>query len=162
MPRIVKTDRKELRKERYNALRKLGFSTKEARRRRDQSAVHIVEYIDTERERIVTKKSNMRTESEKFTLKAIRQSRRRERKIDEAPRLKPITERASDFSRWTSDGNFPAWAREYIAAQNDNIGVSPINSYGYRRFYWRYVENLSEDEIGSLADRGDSGIEQAS
>lgn len=162
MPRIVKSDRKELRKERYNAIRKLGFSPVEARRRRDQSAVHIVEFIDTERERIVSKKSNVRTESEKFTLREIRKSRRRERKIDEAPRLKPITERAGDFSRWSADGNFPFWAKEFIAQQNADKGLSPVDSYGYRRFYWRYVENMSEDEIGDLADRGDSDLEQAS
>ena len=159
MPRKVKTDRKALRKERYNALRKLGFSPVEARRRRDQSATNITTFIEVERVKIVAKKSNVRTDQEKATLRAIRNSRRRERKIDEAPRLKPASERADDFSRWTSDGNFPFWAKEFIAEQNAQKGLSPVDSYGFRRFYWRYVENIPLEEMGDLADRGDSAIE---
>lgn len=157
MARKVTQSRSDLRKERYRHLRSLGFSSAHARKFRDQSHTHITEFVDDERERIVTKKSNVRTPQEKVILREIRSSRRRTNQVEVAPRLKPISERAEDFSRWTADGNFPSYAEKFIAEQNAQKGLSPVDSYGYRRFYWAYVENIPVDEIGELADRGDSG-----
>lgn len=157
MARIVKQTRSDLRKERYNHLRGLGFSPADARKFRDQSSAHIVEYVDEETERITVKKSNVRTVREKDILQNVRRQRRTAKTAPViSPRLKPISERADDFSGWTRDG-FPVEATRFIEEENRRTGRSPVDGYGFRRFYWAYVENIPVDEIGDLADRGDSG-----
>lgn len=159
MARIVTQSRGERRAARYKHLRILGFSAEHARRYRDQSSDHIIEFVDDSREEIVAIPAKNRSESQRNILKQVRKSRRRENQIVTQPRLKTIGERSSDFSRWSEFGNvFPGWALKYIEQQNADKGLSPADSYGYRRFYWSYVEGRSQDELGDVADRGDSEI----
>lgn len=158
MPHLRKETRSELRRERYNYLRRIGFSPVEARRRRDTSADNIRGFVSDERKRIVAISSKKRSENDRKIIRNIRVDRRRENRIETAPRLRPMSQRVTEFSKWSGEQNFPSWAETFIAQQNLDRGLDPFDSYGFRRFYWRYVEGLPTDEIGDLADRGDSDI----
>lgn len=148
--------RSELRKERYRYLRSLGFSSADARKYRDQSVEHLQEYVDTTAERITETPSRKRTQQERTIIKQVRAERRKKPTVQTATRLKSRADRYDEFVAWTQDKNFPNWAMEYVAAANRNAGFGPVNSYGFRRFYYRYVENRPESTAATLADRDDS------
>ena len=163
MARIKVTEtRSERRKERYRHLILLGFSAKNARKFRDQSADHIRGFEDSERTRITEVRASKRSDEEKKIIREIRQSRRIENRVETGPRLKPKSERQDEFSQWTADRNFPSWADQFIAEQNEERGLDPLDSYGFRRFWHHYVDGIPVEDIGDLADRGDSNIERAS
>ncbi len=148
--------RSDLRKERYRHMRSLGFSAIEARKYRDNKQSNIIKFVSSEHTRITKIPAKKRVENERKILSNIRRTRRQPVTVDNAPRLKPQRERLEDFSRWTGDRNFPDWAISYIAEQNQRAGLSPLNSYGFRRFYYRYVQNRPEATAAILADRDDS------
>lgn len=148
--------RSDLRKERYKYMRSLGFSAVHARKYRDNKTENITKFVNSERVRITEIRSSQRSKSERTIIASIRRERRQVATVETAPRLKPRRERLEDFKRWTGDRNFPDWAISYIAEHNQLAGFSPLNSYGFRRFYYRYVQNRPETTAALLADRDDS------
>ncbi len=160
MARIVQQSRGERRAARYKHLRTIGFTAQDARKYRDQSSDHITEFVDDRREEILEVRADTRTDLQRKILRGIRESRKRENQIKTQPRLKSIKDRSADFSRWSEIGeHFPQWAMNFIEEQNEERGLSPADSYGFRRFYWSYVEGMDVEELGDIADRGDSDIE---
>ena len=159
MPITVTENRAKLRATRYKHLRALGFSVADAAKYRDQSATHIVEFTEEETQRITEKKSNVRSKSEAEILRRARYARRSGAPPTMSPRLKPIQERVKDFSNWTRDG-FPDEALDYIKQVNKDQGLSPVDSYGYRRFWHMYVDNQPASELHELADRGESEVRE--
>jgi hypothetical protein len=149
-------DRSARRKARYKYLVDLGFSAKEARRLRDQSGLRIESRVDRERRRISKKPIDKRTETENIRLAAIRS--------DDAPnidqrqrRFMSRSERHQNFKDW-SGTEFPQWAKDRIIAYNKSAGLPPIHSFGYRRFFFHYVERIADFENRAFADRGDSEL----
>ncbi len=161
---LRKIDRDELRKERYRHLREMGFSPVEARRRRDTSGENIETFVEKERVRIRDIRADTRTERDRNIFQSIRKVRRRNQitvnKVDSAPRLKSQSARLVDFKNWSEAADFPDWAETYIKKQNRDRGLNRFDGYGYRRFYYRYVDGDSEDFIDEegLADRDNSGV----
>lgn len=148
--------RKQLRKERYRHMRNLGFSSADARKYRDQSSVNIDVHVETERKRITKVRSAKRVETDTAKIKKIRAFNRQKPAVEFQGRNKTKNDRWEEFSDWTRNRNFPVWAMEYIQEMNAKQGVDPLDSWGFRRFYYRYVLNRTEATAAKLADRDDS------
>ena len=143
-------ERNDLRKERYAKLRELGFSSKEALRLRDLSAINIQKVI-------VQRESNLK-KVEKPTEK---QRIQRERLDEERPRLRTsITgtrnQRLTNFKRWSKAKRFPKEINDFITGQNVEAGKDILNSYGYRIFYHMYVNKLPEAEAIRRLEQNDT------
>lgn len=148
--------RKQLRKERYRHMIDLGFSTTDARRFRDRSGVNIETHVESERERIVDIRTEKRSQSDKDKLRDIRAHNRQKPAVESAGRNKTRADRWQEFSNWTKNRNFPGWAMDYIGEMNRDKELDPLDSWGFRRFYYRYVQNRAETSAAKLADRDDS------
>lgn len=148
--------RSDKRKERYRELRALGFSASEARRYRDQSGTNIDKRISVEQRRISRKPQQMRSSEEVFRLERIRN--RRKSRVTRQPRLDSRRERWQRFSDWSKVQRFPKEYQARIDQINERAGKPRFDGYGYRRFYYEYVERLSMEDSIQLADRGDSGV----
>lgn len=152
-------DRNARRMSRYMYLRSLGFSSKDARRLRDQSGPHIESAIRNERRRISRKKISNRTPQEKERLRKTQEYQGKISTGDRRRRYESRTNRYQDFSHWSSKHvGFPGWALQRIRQYNRERGLNRYDPYGYRRFYYWYVERISDFENEFYADRGDSGI----
>lgn len=137
-----------LRKARYDQLRALGYSSKEATRFRDRSADSIDAEVASRQKRIAKKPVAKRTSQESFQLTRIREYRRERREQPTVSR-EPIESRESrqeQFSSWTGRRNFPPRIVRYIAEINHAAGLDPLESYGFRVFYWQYVNGYTERE----------------
>lgn len=150
------SNRSDLRKERYRYLRSLGFSSADARKYRDQSFENLQTYVDTTVEQVEQTPSRKRTEREREIVKNVRKERAKKRTVESSTRMLTRTDRYENFVAWTVAKDFPNWAMQYIAAVNRQAGFGPVNSYGFRRFFYRYVENRPEATAATLADRDDS------
>lgn len=148
--------RKQLRKERYRHMLLLGFSSVEARKFRDHSNVSIDRNVESERERIANIRAPKRSEVEQKKIRGIRAFNRRKPAVEFSGRNKSRSDRWEEFSRWTKNRNFPVWAMAYIAEKNNDRELDPLDSFGFRRFYYRYVQNRSETQAAKFADRDDS------
>lgn len=151
-------DRSSRRKERYMILRGLGFSSEDARRLRDQSGENIQLEIRNERRRISRKSISRRSETEAQKLESIREEFRQTSPVARGRRLESRRERYNNFSAWSSTQNFPPAAIARIRQFNSDAGLSRDDGYGYRRYYFVYVERLPANESAEFADRADSGI----
>lgn len=153
------SERSELRKARYKYLTDLGFSSVVARRYRDHSSFNIEGLTKSERRRISRKAVERRSPAESERLERIRQEQETVTFETRQRRYAPKRERLEDFSRWSNKfTGFPDWALERIHAYNSAAGKSRDDSFGYRRFYYWYVERIGDFENEFYADRGDSGI----
>lgn len=148
--------RKQLRKERYRHFLLLGFSTIEARRFRDHGSPSIERNVESERERIAKIRAPKRTELEQKKIRGIRAFNRRQPAVEFSGRNKTRSDRWEEFSSWTKNRNFPVWAMAYIQQKNADKDLDPLDSFGFRRFYHRYVQNRSEAQAAKFADRDDS------
>lgn len=148
--------RKQLRKERYRHMRSLGFSSADARKYRDNSSDNIDVKVDTERKRITKVRAGKRSVTDKKKIQEIRAFNRRKPAVEFQGRNKTRNDRWEEFSSWTSNRNFPEWAQAYISRVNRDAKLDPLDSWGYRRFYYRYVMNRTEATAAKNADRDDS------
>lgn len=153
--------RADRRKARYDYLISLGFSATEARKMRDHSGRHIERNVKQERKRIKRKKPTNRLPIEKFRLRAIENSQSKTTLEARERRFMSAGDRRSNFSLWSGNTGFPPWALKRIAAYNKAKRKSKFNSFGYRRFYYWYVERFADFENEFYADRGDSSIRNA-
>jgi hypothetical protein len=62
------------------------------------------------------------------------------------------------FSKWSEAGVFPKSFRARIVQINRAAGLGVNAGFGYRQFYYEYVERLSREDSIQLADRADSGV----
>lgn len=150
--------RNEKRLERYRELRALGFNAKDARKLRDQSGRHIESQISAERRRISRKPVQLRTSDESFKLRRLQDRSTAETQIRSQARMTSRRERWENFSRWSESRKFPVNYRRRISTINIRAGLPPDDGFGFRQFYYEYVERLSRDESSELAERNDSGV----
>ncbi len=148
--------RKQLRKERYRHMRSLGFTSIDARKYRDNSSDNIDVKVDTERKRITKVRAAKRSDVDKTKIHEIRAFNRRKPAVEFQGRNKTRNDRWEEFSGWTANRNFPEWAMRYIGGKNVERGFDPLDSWGFRRFYYRYVLNRAEATAAKNADRDDS------
>lgn len=141
-------------------LRELGFSHTDARRLRDQSQTNIEVVIVRERRRISRKSVSQRTPKETARLNRLRDTSTPPEVEKRTRRLKTRGNRWQDFSDWSSrhKGGFPEWALQEIRRFNEQAGLPTIDGFGYRQFFFWYVERLPIMEAAEFADRDDSGI----
>lgn len=149
--------RSEKRKERYKELRALGFTVADARRYRDRSGDNIDRFIRVEQRRISRKPIALRSSRESFRLSRIRNYRSQPSK--KSRRFDSREARWRQFSKWSKNNKFPKWAQDRIVATNRRAGKDSIlDGFGYRQFYYEYVERLDDGEISDIVDRNDSGM----
>ena len=64
--------------------------------------------------------------------------------------------RLNQFRRWSRNQQFPNDVQEWIERHNLQSGRDINDSFGYRLFYHRYVEDLSAVEAFITAERHDT------
>jgi hypothetical protein len=145
--------------ERYRELRALGFDPIQARRFRDWSGKRIQLTIAREQRRISRKPVQLRTSDESFRLSRIQSRNRRQTQIQQQARLSSRQERWEQFAEFSKTRNWPSEFLRRIRQINVRAGKeSADDGYGYRRFYFEYVERLDIQESLDIAERGDSEI----
>lgn len=149
--------RSDKRKERYRELRALRFSPEQSRRLRDRSGKEIQLAIAREQRRISRKPVQLRTAEESFRLKRIQDRQATATEVQRRTRLETRQERWEKFSEYSKSGVWPREFRKRIREINRKVGLGPDDGYGYRRFYYEYVERLSQEESIQISERGDSG-----
>jgi hypothetical protein len=144
--------------ERYRELRALGFDATQARRFRDWSGKRIQLTIAREQRRISRKPIQLRTADESFRLSRIQSRNRQQTQIQQQTRLSSRQERWEEFAEFSENRNWPSEFLRRIRQINERAGLSIDDGFGYRRFYYEYVERLDIQESLDLAERGDSEI----
>jgi hypothetical protein len=144
--------------ERYRELRALGFDPIQARRFRDWSGKRIQLTIAREQRRISRKPIQLRTTDESFRLSRIQSRNRQQTQIQQQARLSSRQERWEQFADFSENRNWPPEFLRRIRQINERAGLSIDDGFGYRRFYYEYVERLDIQESLDLAERGDSEI----
>lgn len=124
--------RAERRKQRYDELRRLGFSSAEATRLRDRSGGEI-------RRRI-----------------PLRTREAYPRSIRNDTTVYSEDDRHEFFREWTGNRSFPDWALEAIHQFNREVNRLDSDSYGFRRFFYLYVRDRKPTAAARLANRDDS------
>lgn len=157
-PPLSRKPREIKRRERYLELRALGYTPTEATRLRDLSGDNIQKQISRTRRRISRKPVAMRTSEETFRLARIQNRQRVQSQVQQDGRLGSRESRWRKFSEYSKINKFPKKMRDRIAEINSNVGKPPLDGYGYRRFYYEYVERLDIREASNLANRNDSGM----
>lgn len=150
--------RSDKRKERYRELRALRFTPEQARRLRDRSGKEIQLAIARERRHISRKPEYKRTAEEQFRLRRIQDRQSLGSEIQQQSRLDSRQERWEKFSEYSKSGKWPRQLRTRIREINSRAGLGPDDGYGYRRFYYEYVERLSLEESIQISERGDSEV----
>ena len=151
--------RDQKRIERYRELRALGYDSKTARRLRDASGKNIELFIGRDQRRISRKPIQTRTSSEAFRLRRIQNRYRTQTELQRKARLSTREERWQEFAEYSKSGIWPAEFRRRIREINRRAGFikdANNNKYGFRRFYYEYVERLSREESIELSELGDS------
>jgi len=137
-------EQKELRRVKYKDILARGFSTKDARALRDKSSTNIVKATNVRHTQIRRTSRENRTPQQSAQLTAIRIHRATEQA--DPSRIGDIQStgtREDQWSRWSSPSNdFPASIKNQIIAINRDSGKLPFDSFGYRMFYFMYVEGL--------------------
>lgn len=153
-----------LRKARYDQLRALGYSSKDATKFRDRSADSIDTEIASRQKRITRKPVAKRTTQETFQYERIREYRRERREQPTVSRepIESANARYENFSKWSSKRNgFPRRIQRYIADLNIAAGYDPLDSYGYRVFFHQYVNGTTERKAKTrVRNLGDSPSEK--
>lgn len=150
--------RHELRQARYAYLKSLGFSPAEARRLRDRSADNIDATVARREQHLASVPQRRRTVDQRQQLRAIRTGRRVERRepaIGRGMRESRVV-RQRNFDRWSGVNKFPSDIRRYISKINRDKQLQPLDSYGYRMFYHRYVNQFSEPEARQIVESSQS------
>lgn len=148
--------RSDKRKERYRELRALRFTPDQARRLRDRSGKEIQLAIARERRRISRKPIQLRTADEHFRLQRMQDRQATATEMQRRARLETRQERWEKFSSYSKSGIWPREFRKRVREINRRAGLGPDDGYGYRRFYFEYVERLSLEESIEISERGDS------
>ncbi len=154
--------RKELRLSRYSQLRQQGFSPTEARRLRDWKGERITTEVTRVERRISRVRVAERTEAQTTRIEAIRDFRSRGRRDPDS--FIPIDSRparVARFAAWSGTRKFPRGLQirvlgRTIAQINVDAGLDPLDGFGYRLFYHRYVNGVSEIEARQRAETRDS------
>jgi hypothetical protein len=155
---MVSESRSDKRKERYREAKALGFSRTEATRLRDLSGKSLQREFSREARRISRKNIKDRSAAETFRLRRIQDRNASQDQIRLQSRLDSRRERWLKFSEWSKANKFPASQLKRIVNINTRNGLSPTDRFGYRMFYYLYVERLDDFDANQLADRGDSGM----
>lgn len=150
--------RSDKRKERYRELRALRFSPEVARRYRDKSGKEISLLITREQRRISRKPQYKRSADESFRLRRIQDRSKSANQVQQQARLDSRRERWEKFSEYSKSGLWPQNLRNRIREINRRAGLGPDDGYGFRRFYYEYVERLSLEESIQISERGDSEV----
>lgn len=154
--------RREIRQQRYNYFRSLGYEAREARRLRDQGSARTDARILSDVERLQSRPQLSREESER--LERLRSARRErtptpipeESRDVESPR-ETQSRRRRNFQRWSQRNvGFPTDVLRRVQSINTSAGLDIHSSYGYRVFYHRYVNGESPVEAQLRAERRDT------
>lgn len=147
----------DIRRERYQYFRSLGFSSGESRSLRDNSAARGTLRIDTEvrsiRSRPLTPESSARLAklSNPRPVPATTPARKRESTGETQSR------RLANFRRWSQRNvGFPSDVLTRIQDINIEAGFDINSGHGYRVFYHRYVNGESPDDAEKRAERRDT------
>ena len=149
---MVSSSRTTRRKSRYSELRALGYSPVDARRLRDVG--------DTRRE-IVKEQTVARIDaiSVRRRTPEQRQLRRnivRQQRVSVPTVRLSHTARLNRFRRWSKNRQFPSEIQDWIERQNLQSGRDLNDSYGFRLFYHRFVDELSAVEAIIETERRDT------
>jgi hypothetical protein len=99
----------------------------------------------------------MRSSQEAFRLTRIQNYRSQPEK--KSRRFDSREARWRQFSKWSKSRKYPKWVRDRVERYNRAAGKQSIeDGFGYRQFYYEYVERLSDDEVSDIVDRNDSGM----
>lgn len=148
---MARTDRLS----RYRYLRSLNFSPTEARRYRDYSNTKIEQQITSRQRTISHKPIKARSPAQSAQLTKIRESKKA-RIIEPTRPTETRQDRLDNFNRWSGTRRFPSDARRIIQSINLRFGKNPYNRFGYRVFYHRYVNGVSEFEAVRLTETRDT------
>lgn len=148
--------RSQRRKERYNQLIQLGFSAKEARQYRDKSGLNIDAYVLSRQRQLREVEIDQLTPQQELQLERI--ERIRDRNIlTFQQRTFSKSERALQFSTWSNRNiGFPAPHIAAIVEFNEAAGEPPDSPFGYKMFFYQYVDGLEWDEAEREIDERDS------
>lgn len=125
--------RSQIRKFRYQALIDAGYSKREADRYKNWSSDSVQGLI------------------------AERKGRNVESVGASDAKLYTQNQRLGMFREWSSVfTGFPDWALQEIQETNDRVGRNALDSYGFRQFYYRFVQQRTPSVASRFADRGDS------
>lgn len=143
------TEQNAERRERYRYLRHLGYTPREAYKRRDWKTIR-VEHSIRSKESYLRRKETL-TPQQILQLNNLSKHRtqqwERQRAVQIATTVTPLKTKADrwlDFSRWSKRKQFPASFQQIIDEYNINNGLDIHNSFGYRVFYHRYVNKIPE------------------
>lgn len=145
--------RQQTRKERYRRLRDLGFTAKEASRYRDRSTPAINQFVN--RRRATLAKKSSRTEAQESQFQRLRGESDRTDTFRPS-RVETNRDRLANFKRWSKSKAFPAQYEDWISDINTANGKDPLDSYGYRIFYYRYVKGLGDAEAIRMVESRDT------
>lgn len=59
--------------------------------------------------------------------------------------------RYEEFGRWAGARRYPEWAMEKIIEYNRRAGLGDFDKFGYRAFFFEYVDREDEDGAYELA-----------
>lgn len=157
-PKPGSQSRATKRYERYNEARALEFSVEDARRLRDLSGSKFQQVVSQEQRRISRKPERLRTPEESFRLKRIQDRNKFQTKVQQEQRVMSRIERWKRFQKFSKNNVWPKYIKKEIIRFNRRHGKDDDDSFGYRQYYYKYVERLDIDEASELADRNDSGM----
>jgi hypothetical protein len=146
--------RSDLRQSRYAYLRSLGFSPTEARRLRDRSAGNIEGSVTEKETTIRAIPQRRRTQQQRTDLRAIREARtfRRAEPATARGGIETRIERQRNFNRWSGMKRFPRNIQRWISKTNRDEGLEPLDDFGYRMFYHRYVNQFRKPEAREIVE----------
>lgn len=138
--------RSQRRQERYQLLRRLGYSATDARRLRDRSGDNIDTDISRTERRLARTPAEDRSEQTQARLRTIRDYKRERRTMPAEARSKveSRSQRVRNFREWSVSRDFPPGVVAEIQRINREAGFGPFNSYGFRVWYHMYVNRESE------------------
>lgn len=146
--------RSDKRRAKYNELRSLGLTPKEARTFRDRSSSRINSKLTEQRAKIESKPAKKRSPAEHQQLEKLEKRQKSGGRSPPTPE-KLRNDRRADFSRWSGKQGFPDSILNKIAAINKAAGLPAKHSYGFRVFFHQYVDDIEdEEEIDELIEAG--------
>jgi hypothetical protein len=145
-----------IRRERYRLARELGYTSNQASKVRSFSSNNLQSDFQNKKLDIQAKPTRQRTQQERQQLRSITNYQQRTNR--EPQILAEIDSgfvREQNWSEWSSKiVNFPPSILRYIRRLNTDSGRLRNDHYGFRLFYYMYVENNNENEAEEvLADR---------
>jgi hypothetical protein len=149
---VVSSPRTARRKTRYSELRALGYSARDARRLRDVGDTRRIIVKEQTVARISEIPARRRTPEER----QLRRNIIREQRVSVPTVRLSTTARLNRFRRWSRTRQFPTEIQEWIERQNLQSGRDLNDSFGYRLFYHRFVDDMSAVEAFITTERRDT------